>query len=156
MRCAPSVTYPVGRSPFLGRLVLALGVGSFGVLMLWGWHASAFLHWPWWVAASAWIGWAVWARHAWRAEHRDALLEWDALAPPLAGENGPGAWFWYPDNVAAGDVLTGVKVVADWQRGMLLHLSDERGARTWVWAEERRDPVRWLDFRRAIVFSGNA
>ena len=156
MRCAPSVIYPVGRSSFLARLLIGLGLSSVLLLTLWGWYATAFGRWEWWVVALAWVLWAGWAQTAWHRIPRHATLEWDALETSVQKDNKPGRWFWCLGEPGGGTSVAQVHVVADWQSGMLLRLADSKGRSTWVWAERTAHVDRWPDFRRAITFSSSA
>lgn len=134
---APSVIYPLGRSHFLGRL------------MLLAWSLAGFLTAAWWWAAAAgdarpWLGWATWLAagvlmaRGWRSSPV-GQLGWD-------GQH----WAW--ESLVYQDVgnLEVPHVVLDVQFAVLLRLDNPAGASWWLWVERRALPSRWLDLRRAI------
>lgn len=148
MHNAPSVSYPVGRSAFLARAMLAGWLGAVAVTAL-SWPTDA----PPWrsvlavfsLVLPAVLGWRFW-----RQLPRDGQLRWDGQ-----DWHSPSA----PDQPAA------LHVQLDGQRHMLVRLqllvnpaaAPERriwqlfGARgtEWLWLEATGDPDRWPDLRRA-------
>jgi hypothetical protein len=154
MRCAPSVVYPVGRSGFHGLMILVLASTSLVLLLSWGWTASMLDQLLWWVVLSAWAAWCWWVSHAWRNPVQ-GTLEWDPLTEVADGCPGAGQWIWCCSDESQACVPCAVHVVADWQSGLLLRLS-HRGGSTWVWAERGCAASRWLEFRRALTFAGDA
>lgn len=134
---APSVIYPLGRSRFLGWLLL-LAWGLVGVLTV-----------AWWFAAAAgdarpWLGGATWLlagfvmARGWHSSP-DGRLVWD-------GQH----WAWESPVYQDGGDLAAPQVVLDLQFAVLLRLDNPAGASWWLWAERRALPARWLDLRRAV------
>lgn len=150
MRSAPSVSYPVGRSVLLSRLLWLLGFLGLVAVSLGALYGTAFGA---LVSAVAWAAWGglmtvVWRRQpqgrlAWAASRQPHAV--DPLRPAQAGN-----WSWFSSAYLEGVVLQRVERVHDLQAWMLLRLHNPDGARTWVWVERRSDPVRWDDLRRAL------
>ena len=149
MHSAPSVTFPVGRSAFLGGLLA--GSGVLGMLAVFAdmvccrgaGAASAGLLWCGWAATGVW----AWTRQpqgrlSWRAGDSRTLE---------TGARAAGHWSWVSGAYREGVALLRVERVYDLQGVMLLRLHNADGARTWVWVERRSDPARWQDLRRALV-----
>jgi hypothetical protein len=161
MHNAPSVVYPVGRCRFYGVLLLALGWLALAVLLLetepWRLNAASSLDGrglglqvlagvPGYVL---WLAWSGFAAFGW---YRSPVgqLHWDALAS-RAGTEATGTWRWRSTAYREGTALQQVWVALDLQSRMLLRLSNTDAAHVWVWVEQVRDPLRWLDLRRALV-----
>ena len=129
MHCAPSVTYPVGRSGFAARLLAGLwllGAGAVAWWSLWaqdtGWRQGA--------AIGAAVLSGLVAARAW-------------LRSPVGGLTWDGAsWIWR----GAGGAVT---VSLDLQQRLLLHWEDDSASR-WLWLERSSCPERWDDLRRAL------
>ena len=144
---APPVFYPLGRSHFLGGLLLGLWLA--GALLVLGWTRLASLS-GWQLmsglAAVPLAGLAA-AMH-WK-KTPSGQLAWDGQA-----------WCWVSAADPAGLAGPDVAVVADLQRWLLLRLESRSGACLWLWAERRVAPERWLALRRAVYsphrFSGAA
>jgi hypothetical protein len=134
---APSVLYPLGRSRFLGGLLLAGWLIAAGVT-LWWWHASAPADWrPMLgcaaVLVAAWVMTTGW----WRSPV--GRLQWDGQR-----------WRWESLVYRSGTALEPPAVVLDVQFALLLRLDNQAGAVWWLWAERSASPARWLDLRRAV------
>lgn len=151
MRNAPSVRYPVGRCVLYGWWLL--GLGALGLLALAG---------GWWVSGTTaeagglmtgvvlwllWMGFAIWS---WQRTP-DGLLRWDALADSAAGPSLAGAWVWHSEAYKDGVTLRRVDAVLDLQDRVLLRLHNPDAASSWAWVERARDPLRWNEFRRALM-----
>jgi len=131
MHSAPSVTYPVGRSPFAGLLLLAIWLAAAAAIGFWwagtaGWRPLA--------AALAWLASGVWAAAQW---WRSATgnVAWD-------GES----WNWTATQGADSGRL---EVSLDLQRSMLVRWAG-KGDAQWFWLERARRAERWDDLRRAV------
>ena len=134
MHGAPSVSYPVGRSPFLGRLLAGAWLAGAAACVAWAVHgATAGAA---WVGAIACTGAGAGAARWWWCQPA-GLLAWD-------GE----VWSWAPGDgpaVAAGRPSP----VLDFQRSMLLQWRGAAGPR-WLWLDRARLPARWDALRRAV------
>lgn len=133
---APSVTYPVGRFPWAGRLLPGLWLS--GVFVACGWAAGS--------APSAWRlacivvsivvmgGFAAWS---WQRTPVGDLAWKD------------GQWRWEGD----GEGLTGaVECCLDLQTSMLVRFEAHGTTRRAVWLMLARanHPAKWNDLRRAV------
>ena len=141
MHSAPSVSYPVGRSPFALRATLLLAGGALLVATAWsvqagglGWRqAAAFAL----VFACASFSWG-----AWRRSHT-GVLQWDGLG-----------WTWQD---AAGDAATGRPDIAlDLQSRLLLRWRPAGGGVRWLWVERASAPSHWEALRRAVYSRASA
>ncbi len=132
MHHAPAVSYPVGRCRFQAWVFSASGLAGALVLALWvtqqGWSWAQQLGLVLYGVACALQFW-VW-HHAPRGQ-----LHWQDQA-----------WFWTPLDQAT-QAVSGVRVVLDWQSGMLLHL---QGVGQWVWVERTQATPHWMALRRAV------
>jgi hypothetical protein len=133
MHSAPSVTYPVGRSSFLGGLLVLIwwaGAGAVGfawlVAGLGGWRAA--------LACAVLLFSAAAAMHLWHALAA-GTLRWDGHA-------------WYGPGSADGP--RPVYVHLDLQRHLLVRLPGVSGRSQWLWLASSSDPSRWQDLRRAV------
>lgn len=131
---APAVRYPVGRSFFQGRFLLALGVT--GLLMggLWT-HAAGTLgrfQLLFFAVLAIVLSLAV---HAWR-QTDTGLLAW-----------GGESWIWTTGQQSTGGSMT---VHLDLQSLMVLTLRDDQGQSVWLWVERASDPLGWGALRRAV------
>jgi toxin CptA len=133
MHSAPSVNYPVGRSPFAGTLLLLVWLLGAMAVALW-WSLMAAGSWRLLLAGLA-VGavGALAARQWWLTPAGD--LTWD-------GE----AWNWKP---AAGSQEGSLHVAVDLQRWLLLRWATS-GSVSWLWLERSRRSDRWDDVRRAV------
>jgi len=133
MHSAPSVTYPVGRSRFLGRMLAALWLAGAGVTAL-GWHSFRPDGWRVGVACAVLLLAAFMARHLWQAIPAGEL-HWDGHAWQAPGNH----------------VLSpGLRVHLDLQRHLLVRLHGESVAGRWIWLSATSSPARWNDLRRAV------
>ncbi|TFZ04050.1 hypothetical protein [Ramlibacter humi] len=128
------MSYPVGRSPFLGRLLAGLVAAGAAACAAWAllgagpgarWLGAAACA----VSAALALGW--W----WRAPA--GLLDWDG-----------NAWRWSPQSGIQADGGT-VDVTLDCQRALLLRWRGE-GRAHWFWLDRSRAPARWDALRRAV------
>lgn len=134
---APPVVYPLGRSRFLGGLLLALWLAGLLVLLLWC-YVSRPLDWRMVLALVAVLGAGVVARTGWY-NAPIGQLTWD-------GE----VWRWESSSYQTGIAEHELSVIADFQSMLLLRLENQARARLWLWVEQKSLPERWLDFRRAV------
>jgi hypothetical protein len=137
MYSAPSVLYPLGRSYFLGGLLLASWLSAAGIT-LWWWLASADAEWR------PLLGCAAMLMAAWvmaTGWHRAPVgrLQWDGQR-----------WRWESVVYRSGTPLEPPVVVLDVQFALLLRLDNQAGAVWWLWAERSVLPARWFDLRRAV------
>lgn len=133
LHSAPAVVYPLGRSR-LEAAMLALAWLA-GALLLVRWLAAGLAPGDWRFAAvclalaaagvSAWFGWT---------RQTGGVLAWDGRE-------------WRRDG--AGPELH-LKVVADFQRALLLELRAGAHATRWFWVDAAAMPERWPDLRRAV------
>jgi len=151
MRSAPSVVYPVGRSIFHGRLLLALSALGLAVLIGWAWGSPDRLFGPViWSGLGLWAFWSVWVFKVWWRTPGGAL-QWDSLASPPRETLRAGAWLWHADGTDDAVVLHAIECVLDGQNRMLLRLKPLARSATWAWVERDRSPAHWADLRRALV-----
>ena len=132
MHSAPSVTYPVGRSPVAGALLLAVWLAAAAVIACW-WQTGA----PAWRLGAAvllWLASGLWAGWRWWRSPRGAVA-WD-------GES----WNWAGGEPAGGGML---EVSLDLQWAMLVRWAGQRASR-WFWLERASRAERWDDLRRAV------
>ena len=131
MHSAPSVTYPVGRSPFAGALLLIIWLAAAAALGVWWAEASG-----WRLAAAAllWLATGVWAATRWWCSPTGTVA-WD-------GER----WNWSAGRGSDSGML---EVSLDLQRSMLVR-SAGQGAPHWFWLERASRAERWDDLRRAV------
>lgn len=134
---APPVIYPLGRSRFLGRLLL--GVWLAGLVLVLFWYSIAReLDWRLVISFAAVAGTGVAARIGWN-NAAAGQLTWD-------GE----FWRWESSSYQTGIAEYELSVIADFQHMLLLRLENQAHARLWLWAERGTLPERWLDLRRAV------
>jgi hypothetical protein len=132
MHNAPSVSHPVGRSVFAGRLALALWLcGGFAL-------AGVLLH-----PTAAGPRTAVMTL-TWIAAGLVALRGWLASPAGTLAWDGEG-WTW---NGNAGSI----SVALDLQRVLLAHWEAASGGRDsrWLWLERGARCALWDDLRRAL------
>ena len=134
---APPVVYPLGRSLFLCRWLLALWFA--GLLSVLLWAASARL-----LAGAVTLalvvvlgaGMALWV--SWK-NLQCGQLTWDG-----------DIWYWESMGCQECNALHELSVVADLQSRLLLRFEGQTGKGLWLWAERASLPDRWLDLRRAV------
>jgi toxin CptA len=132
MHSAPSVTYPVGRSPFAGVLLLAIWLAGAAALLSWwmsGGSGSRLGS-----AALLWLVSGLWAARQWWRSPTGAVA-WN-------GES----WNWAAGEAGDNGVL---EVSLDLQRSMLVRWAGE-GASRWFWLQRASRTERWDDLRRAV------
>ena len=140
MRGAPSVSFPVGRSRFVGVLALlfwgcgmALVVRAIVQAPAFGWREAVLLT----VASS--VG-AI-ALSAWLRSPRGVLLRDD------------DGWLWTAAAAAAGqgDGRRGTPMVAlDLQQRLLVRFMDDADGARWLWLDRASAVERWHELRCAI------
>ncbi|QDL38879.1 hypothetical protein [Rhodoferax sediminis] len=143
MHSAPSVSYPVGRSRVWA---LALGLAWLGGALLTGaWCAQAdSVGWRQWLAVACVLAGAGVALAGWLASPLGEL-QWDGVG-----------WCWLARG-AGGEQVAGLLTVhLDLQRCLLIHLRGAGCGRRWLWLEQRREPARWDDLRRAVYSRARA
>ena len=137
MHQAPPVVYPLGRSLFLGWLLLGLWLaGSLVVLLSLG--TTRPLDWRMVLKLAVVLGAGVAVRSGWN----------NAAAGQLAW-NGE-VWRWESKGYQTGIAVYELSVIADFQSTLLLRLENQARARLWLWVERGALPERWLDLRRAV------
>ena len=139
MRNAPSVSFPVGRSPFEGRLLLCLGLAGGAALGLWRWQTAASD-----LLAVGLLGlWMAGCVLAWRRWRASAAgwLHWR-----------DGAWTFGASRASADNdiVLARLRVALDFQTILLLELKSASRAPRWLWLSHSDDPPHWNALRRAV------
>jgi toxin CptA len=133
MHHAPSVSYPVGRSPFAAALLLLAWLLGAVSCALWWIHAQAS-GWRLGVATLMVIATGSFAAWSWWRSP-GGTLAWD-------GEG----W----SRLADGRVNSGTfQVGLDLQRWLLLHWNDVAGSQ-WLWLGRTGKPGHWNDLRRAV------
>ncbi|WP_296904261.1 hypothetical protein [Polaromonas sp.] len=137
MHNAPSVVYPLGRSRFLSRLLLALWLAGLLLALLWL-YLGQRLDWRVGLAFAAVLGAGVAARAGWSNTPTGQLV-WN-------GE----VWRWESASYQTGIAEHELYVIADFQSMLLLRLENQASASLWLWMERSAFPERWLDLRRAV------
>ncbi|EJL78655.1 hypothetical protein PMI15_04248 [Polaromonas sp. CF318] len=135
---APPVVYPLGRSRFLGALLLGLWLCGLSLTLLWFLQGAGRLDWRIVLALVFVAGAGAAAYVSWRNAPAGQLA-WD-------GE----VWRWESPGYQAGVAEYGLSVLADFQNILLLRLENQAHACLWLWMERRSMPERWLDLRRAV------
>lgn len=132
MHSAPSVSYPVGRSPFAGGLLLLTWLLGVAALVLWGAPGQAD---GWRLAAAALLlaCLGVLAARCW----------WHAPVGTLAWD-GEG-WSW---SNQLGRETGEPDVCLDLQHRLLVRWNGS--GRLWLWLERASGAERWDDLRRAV------
>ena len=134
---APAVVYPLGRSRFLGQLLLGVWLAGLLSVAVWLLTSQRFD----WRVATAFavvLGAGAAAYASWRRQPTGDL-HWDGAV-----------WRWESASYQTGVVEQEIVVMADFQSSILLRLKNPASARLWLWPEKRTFPARWLDLRRAI------
>ena len=134
---APSVSYTLGRSRFLGGLLL----------FLWGLATAVTLAWWGSAAPGAWepsLGGAALLLSGW-----GLVLGW--LRMPAGSLHWDGQqWTWQSAGYLSTTVVDAPELVLDLQRLLLMRMHNQAGAAWLVWADATIDPGHWLDLRRAL------
>ena len=133
MHGAPSVSYPVGRSPLAGLLLLAGWALGAAACAAWAWQGAA--GWRLAVAAAACPAAGAWAAWAWLRQPAGSLA-WDG-----------SSWAWSAGGQGAEG--GGVRVALDLQVALLLRWRAGRRS-GWFWVERASLPGRWDALRRAV------
>jgi hypothetical protein len=131
MHSAPSVTYPMGRSPFAGALLLVIWLAAAAAIGFWWPQASG---WRLAMAALLWLSTGMWAAVQWWRSPTGAVV-WD-------GET----WSWSAGQTSDSGAL---EVSLDFPRSMLVRSAGKRASR-WFWLERASRVERWDDLRRAV------
>lgn len=134
MHGAPSVSYPVGRSPWAGAIALAAWALGVAATLAWASSAADARRLSLGGAACAVAG--VLALAGWWRQ-RTGQLGWDGAR-----------WSWSPGDLPALDGGA-VRAVLDLQAAMLLRFECADGVR-WLWLDRYRLPGRWAALRRAV------
>ncbi len=142
MHRAPALSFPVGRSRFLGALVGSTALAATLVDLLWyaGAAASPWRHWLFILVSLAVF---VMAFEAWR-KAPSGILAWDGRS-----------WHWTGAGALA-PVSGHLRVQLDLQFCLLLSLRPGCGARIWLCPERRHDVLYWNALRRAVFSRGGA
>ena len=138
MHNAPAVSYPVGRSHLEGALIGLAGLVGAVTGLLW-YMQTDLVGWRQWLFVMALVGVVLSAAQAWRRTPR-GRLRWDGQV-----------WSW-----SHGDATTSGELTAhlDLQFCLLLSLRPDRGARFWLWPEQRVAMAHWRSLRRAVFAKG--
>ncbi|MEO5660277.1 MAG: hypothetical protein ABIQ90_10855 [Polaromonas sp.] len=134
---APPVVYPLGRSRYLGQLLLGLWLAGLFSVLLW-WYLTRHLDWRIALAGLSALFAGLAVRSSWLSLP-SGQLAWD-------GE----IWRWESAGYQAGVAEHAVSVIADFQSSLLLRLENQAHASLWLWLEQSAMPERWLDLRRAV------
>ncbi len=140
MHAAPSVSYPVGRSAFAGRLYALAALASLATAIAWCLQSAAF---DWRHAltlatvlvagALAWRGWMA---------SPAGVLRWDGVA-----------WQW----LQGADGAAGrAEIALDLQSRMLVRFCPEHGPARWLWVEREAKHADWEALRRAVYSRASA
>lgn len=134
MHAAPSVSYPVGRSPFAGGLLAGIAALGLAAAAAWTVESSAFG----WRQGLGWLLALACGALALRAWQRSpsGLLHWDGAG-----------WQWQD---AGGAAPGSVACALDLQRRLLLRWRGEAGGARWLWVERESDASHWEALRRAV------
>lgn len=169
---APSVSFPVRRSRFLGWCLLSWLLFAAGLLTLAALHAwdrstpEAGLLWAGLLGVTS----AVSARLCWRWWHTPTgWLTWEPVAAVPVHARGPtdelaSGWWWTPSDGAATVGIGLPAITLDGQVCLGLWVPCQSpGARTvfpffapsqhrsrWLWVDRSMHPDRWLALRRAL------
>lgn len=133
MHHAPSVDFPVGRSLWVGAMLLIAGGSGLVVSLVWAAQGKT----PgFWQIAAVMLALALFA---W------AALDW--LRTPVGVLSWDGRqWRWTGGPPGAGLV----RVCLDLQGLLLLQWQADDASSAWLWLESRCSPGRWSDLRRAV------
>ncbi len=129
--------YPLGRSRFLGALLLLAWALAGLLTAAWGWLSASYDPRPWLGVMALLLAGGSMVR-GWQRSPVGQLI-WD-------GQH----WAWESQGYRGGAALAAPRVVLDLQSAVLMRLDNPAGASWWLWAERSAAPPRWLDLRRAI------
>lgn len=133
MHHAPSVDFPVGRSLWVGALLVIAGGSGLAASLVWAAQGNTPGFWP--VGAVL----LALALFAW------AALDW--LRTPFGVLSWDGRqWRW----TGAPQGVGRVRVCLDLQGLLLLQWRADSASTAWLWLEARCSPGRWSDLRRAV------
>lgn len=138
MHSAPSVSFPVGRSRFHGRLTLLLVLLGGAVCAYWGY------------AMGPTDGRAVLALGIWSLTSVVALVGWYRTPAGVLRWDGQNWSFESARGVMPGQVLQRL----DLQTCVLLEFRAETARAQWLWLEKSVETPRWEALRRALVARG--
>ena len=140
MHAAPSVSYPVGRAPFAGALLVVLLSAGLAAVLAFSLQSDAVG----WRQLAAWVALAasgLLAALAWLHSAR-GLLQWDGRG-----------WQWQE----GGSAQPGQPEIAlDLQSRLLVRWRSESGRARWLWLERKSAPSHWEALRRAVYSRANA
>src|SRR5690349_11236425 len=123
MHAAPSVSYPVGRSPFAAWALAAIGLLGLAAASAYA-LTSADFNWRHMAVLGAVVACGGLAAGSWRASPQ-GVLAWDGTG-----------WQWQE----GGSVLTGQPEIAlDLQARMLLRFRPDGAGVRWLWLERKSD-----------------
>ena len=139
MHSAPSVSYPVGRSAFAGRLLASLGL--LGLLAAAAWTLQSGFGWRQLAAFLTVLASGTLAVGGWRRSP-PGVLSWDGAA-----------WGWEQ----GGSRRPGRPELAlDLQSRLLLRWRPDEGRTHWFWLERTSDASHWDALRRAVYSRASA
>jgi hypothetical protein len=140
MHAAPSVSYPVGRSAFAGRLDALAALAGLAAAIAWSVQSDTF----------GWRQALVFASLA--ACGLLALAAWQRSPAGVLRWNGAG-WSWEEGGAAGAGHP---EIALDLQNRILLRWQPETGRVRWLWLEGARDPAHWEALRRAVYSRASA
>ena len=141
MHSAPSVSYPVGRSPFAAWAGVLLSGAGLLVATAWSLQTAA-LGWRQAAAFALVFACAAFAHAAWRRSHT-GVLQWDGLG-----------WTWQDEGGCTGAGQP--EIALDLQSRLLLRWLPEGGGVRWLWVERQSAPSHWDALRRAVYSRASA
>lgn len=131
------MVYPLGRSPFLGGLLLVLWLAGLVSVLVW-WSVTRQFDWRMLLAGFSVLLAGLAARITWN-NLPAGQLAWDG-----------DVWRWESVVYQTGAGEHALSVIADFQQRLLLRLENPDGASLWLWVEQNAMPERWMDLRRAV------
>lgn len=140
MHAPPSVSYPVGRSPFAAWAYAALGLAGLAVACVWTLQSPVF-GWRQALAFAAVMACGALSAGAW-LRSPTGTLRWDGLA--WQWEEGPQVTSGRPE------------VALDLQSKLLLKWQAQGGGARWLWLERKSDMSHWDALRRAVYSRASA
>lgn len=139
MHSAPSVSYPVGRSAFAGRLLACLGL--LGLSAAAAWTLQSGFGWRQFAAFLAVLASGTLAAGGWRRSPR-GVLSWDGTA-----------WGWEQGGLRRPGRP---ELALDLQSRLLLRWRPDEGRAHWFWLEQASDASHWHALRRAVYSRASA
>lgn len=140
MHAAPSVSYPVERSPFAAWAAASLGLAGLLAAALWTLQSPLFT-WRQALAFAAVVACGALAAAAW-VRSPAGTLRWDGAG-----------WSWEEHGrVDAGRP----RIALDLQARLLLKWEGEGGGARWLWLERKSDVSHWDALRRAVYSRASA